>query len=101
MKKSEITELKRDLLLGVADGILKEILKENCYDFAISKAYSYMCNRYPNYSAGKIADLIAEVFNNLFDTHTIKMVVRNVINEEIENETLDELLEEDYFPYEG
>lgn len=101
MKNSEITQLKRDLFIGVADAILKEILREDNFDFAISKAYSYMCDRYPNYSMGKIADLISEVFNTLFDGQTIKMVVRNVINEEIENETLDELLEEDYFPYEG
>ena len=101
MKNSEVTQLKRDLFIGVADGILKEILREDNFDFAVSKAYSYMCDRYPNYSMGKIADLISEVFNTLFDSQTIKMVVRNVINEEIENETLNELLEEDYFPYEG
>ena len=101
MKNSEVTQLKRDLFIGVADGILKEILREDNFDFAVSKAYSYMCDRYPNYSMGKIADLISEVFNTLFDSQTIKMIVRDVINEEVENETLDELLEEDYFPYEG
>ena len=101
MKNSEITQLKRDLFIGVADAILKEILRENNFDFAVSKAYSYMCDRYPNYSMGKVADLVSDVFNTLFDSQTIKTVVRNVVNEEIENETLDELLEEDYFPYEG
>lgn len=101
MKNSEITQLKRDLFIGVADAILKEILREDNFDFAISKAYSYMCDRYPNYSMGKIADLISEVFNTLFDGQTIKMIVRNVVNEEIENGTLEELEEEDYFPYEG
>lgn len=101
MKNSEIIQLKRDLFLGVSEAILKEILRENNFDFAVSRAYSYMCKEYPNYSAGKIADLISEVFNTLFDSHTIKMVVRNVINEEVENGTLDEILEEDYFPYEG
>lgn len=101
MKKSEITQLKRDLLIGITEGILKEIIKEDNYDFAVSRAYSYMCEEYPRYNAGKIADLIAEVFNNLFDTSTIKMVIRDVINDEIEVGTLDELFEEDYFPYEG
>lgn len=101
MKNSEVVQLKMDLFAGVSDGILKEILKEDCYDFAISKAYSYMCNRYPNYSMGKIADLISQVFNSLFNGRTIEMIVEDVINEEIKKETLDELLEEDYFPYEG
>ena len=101
MKNSQITQLKRDLFLGVSDGILKEILRENNFDFAVSKAYSHMCESYPNYSAGKIADLVSEVFNTLFDSRTIKMVVRDIINEEVENGTLDEILEEDYFPYEG
>ena len=39
--------------------------------------------------------------NNVFKTFVKGDAAIIVVNEEVENETLDELLEEDYFPYEG
>lgn len=102
MKNLEVVQqLKRDLSIGISNAILKEILREDCYDFTISRVYDYMCGRYPEYNMGKIADLVSEVLNSLFNDRTIEMVVENVVNKEIKNGTLDELEEEDYFPYEG
>ena len=45
--------------------------------------------------------LLQVVFHSILGEEEGAFELRDVINEEVENGTLDEILEEDYFPYEG
>ena len=93
MDRATITQFKRDLIISTQKNIIRYLLDEGDFNFTKSHIYGDMIRKYPMYDEGKIVDIISNALFELFNNINIKSIVNEVIEEEVDDCTIDELLE--------
>ena len=93
MDRAAIAQFKRDLIISTQKNIIRYLLDEGDFNFTKSHIYGDMIRKYPMYDEGKIVDIISNALFELFNNINIKSIVNKVIEEEVDDCTIDELLE--------
>lgn len=91
MDRATIMQFKRDLIISTQKNIIRYLLDEEDFNFTKSHIYGDMIRKYPKFDEGKIVDIISNVLFELFDNINIKSIVNEVIEEEVEECTINEL----------
>lgn len=91
MHKSEVLQFKRDLIISTQKNIIRYLLDEGDFNFTKSHIYGDMIRKYPMLNEGKISNIVNDVLFELFDNINIKSIINEVIEEEEENSTINEL----------
>ena len=91
MDRATITQFRRDLIIATQKNIIRYLLDEGDFNFTKSHIFGDMIRKYPMYDEGKISNIVNDILFELFDNINIKSIVNEVIEEEEEECSINEL----------